>query len=264
VRWSEASSGRAAAHASFPLITTVRSGRPRRLVLGESDHAPRRRSRSIRASASSPMQSCHERRPDSQSDRPGWRHRVIACRRKRSCHAPRGAAEITRLAAAVVKARSLAGCGADRAPASGRLCSKPPPSACWAARQRLIREVARSFNPQVRDSLDPAGPQTAGSAQDGQRGAGCWSCPKAATSVRLVDRAVLAALPGTEPRRWRRGRCSFRGESESAASRSLTVAPVERAGSRQRDPAPSRLLQHPADAAVGRFPETSPVRPTRQ
>jgi hypothetical protein len=30
------------------------------------------------------MQSCHKRRPDSQSDRPGWRHRVIACRRMRS------------------------------------------------------------------------------------------------------------------------------------------------------------------------------------
>jgi hypothetical protein len=31
----------------------------------------------------SPMQSCHKRRPDSQSDRPGGRHRVIACRRPR-------------------------------------------------------------------------------------------------------------------------------------------------------------------------------------
>src|ERR1019366_451896 len=68
-------------------------------------------------------------------------------------------------------ARSLAGCGADRSPASGRRCSQPPPSACWAARQRLIRGGGPLLQSEVRGIVDPAGPQTAGPAQNRQRGA---------------------------------------------------------------------------------------------
>src|SRR5450755_967723 len=74
------------------------------------------------------------RRHCDHADRRG---RTIARRRKRSCHAPRGAAEITRLAAAVVNGQIISWIGADRAPASGRLCSKPPPSACSPALARL-------------------------------------------------------------------------------------------------------------------------------
>src|ERR1035437_36735 len=83
-------------------------------------------------------------------------------------------------------ARSLAGCGADRSPASGRRCSQPPPSACWAARQRLIRGGGPLLQSEVRGSVDPAGPQTAGPAQNRQRRA------------RLLVLSELSSPPGTE------------------------------------------------------------------
>jgi hypothetical protein len=53
VRWGEASSGRAAAHASFPLISLIGVGTSRRVLLGESDSAaalesgPARRDRNV-------------------------------------------------------------------------------------------------------------------------------------------------------------------------------------------------------------------------
>jgi hypothetical protein len=66
-------------------------------------------------------------------------------------------------------ARSLAECGADRSPASGRRCFPPPRSACWGARERLIRRGGPLLQSQVKDSLDAAGPQTAGPARKRQR-----------------------------------------------------------------------------------------------
>jgi hypothetical protein len=75
-------------------------------------------------------------------------------------------------------ARSLAGCGAERSPASGRRCFQPPRSACWAAREPLIRRGGRFLQFQVRDSLDAAGPQTAGPAQEQQRRSGRRTLPQ--------------------------------------------------------------------------------------
>jgi len=71
-------------------------------------------------------------------------------------------------------------------PASGRRCSKPPPSACWGARQRLIRGGGPLLRSEVRGSADPAGPQTAGPAQKPAQ-------ISAATSTAALMRACLLA-----------------------------------------------------------------------
>jgi hypothetical protein len=115
----------------LPSNAIVRRRLPGRLLLGDRNRPPQHRSAPSRTIPLSPRQSCRERRPDSQSDRPGWRHRVIACRRKRSCHAPRGAAENTRQQQRPRSNRCVCRWSGSPTSASVEQHGQPGASACW-------------------------------------------------------------------------------------------------------------------------------------
>src|ERR1035438_9064798 len=67
--------------------------------------------------------------------------------------------------------------------------SADPPDACSRAAGQLTRRDARLLQSPRSGSLVRAGSQAAEIAQDGQRGASCWFCPKVA--VRAVPARLL-------------------------------------------------------------------------